>query len=254
MRIARADVAGVATWVGWVAADGAQATDAGAWHPIADPFAAFAAGADAETIGDALVEPELLAPCEPLVIAGIAQNRGQNDHPLPVQAWLKSPRTVVASGTDVALRRDAGGTVVEAEVAVVIGSPAFQVPVERIMEHVLGYTAVDDVSQPERSALDQRNFEAKGGVGYTPLGPWIETGPIGDVPMTMRVAGALVVDTSSDALPVSIAETVAYVAHWMPLGPGDVIMTGAPFSNAPAHPGDLVEVGIGPMTLVTQLR
>ncbi|GAA2171788.1 fumarylacetoacetate hydrolase family protein [Agrococcus versicolor] len=249
MRVARALVDGVASWVGWI-----PSADAGAWHPIADPYEAFALGADPAPIGDALDAPTLLPPCEPLVVAGIAQNRGQNDHPLPVQAWLKSPRTVVADGTPVALRRDAGGTVVEAEVAVVIGSPLFQVPVDEVLRHVLGYTAVNDVSQPERSALDQRNFEAKGGVGYTPLGPWIETGPIGDVPMTMRVAGEVVVDTSSDALPASIAEVVAYVAHWMPLGPGDVVMTGAPFSNAPAAPGDLVEVGIGTMTLTTPLR
>ena len=60
----------------------------------------------------------MLAPSEPQVVVGIAQNGP--DHPSPVQAWLKSPRTVVASGTAVTLRRDAGTPVAEGEIAVVI--------------------------------------------------------------------------------------------------------------------------------------
>ena len=250
MRVARTSVDGVATWIGQASdGDGLE----GAWHPIEDPFAAFARRAAPAVVGDAIERPAPLAPCSPLTIAGIAQNRGQNDHPLPVQAWLKSPRTVVATGTPVHARRDAGRLVVEAEVALVVGRDLFQVGVEEAMDGILGFTAVDDVSYPDRSLVDQRNFEAKGGVGATPLGAWIETGPVGDVPIRMDVAGARVVDTSSGALPVTLAECVAYVAHWLPLGPGDVIMTGAPFSNAEASPGDLVEIVVGGVPLSTQL-
>ncbi|SDH83479.1 fumarylacetoacetate hydrolase family protein [Agrococcus jejuensis] len=252
MRIARTLVDGVATWIG---AEGPDAP----WRPIADPYAAFAAGADPAPLGEALAGvaadgPELLAPCAPLAIVGIAQNRTQNDHPLPVQGWLKSPRTVVASGVPVDARRDAGRLVVEAELALVVGSDLFQASVDEAMAGILGYTAVNDVSYPDRSLVDQRNFEAKGGIGATPLGPWIETGPIGDVPIRMTVGGVDVVDTTSGALPVSLAECVAYVSHWLPLGPGDVIMTGAPFSNAPAQPGDRVDIRVGDVSLTTQLH
>lgn len=247
MRVARTLVDGVATWIGAAGPDAP-------WQPIADPFAAFARGEAPAPIGAALADPALLAPCEPLTIVGIAQNRTQNDHPLPVQGWLKSPRTVVASGVAVEARRDAGRLVVEAELAVVVGRDLFQVGVDEAMTGILGYTAVNDVSYPDRSLVDQRNFEAKGGIGATPLGPWIETGTIGDVPIRMSVAGRQVVDTTSDALPVSLAECVAYVSHWLPLGPGDVIMTGAPFSNAPAQPGDRVDVRVGDVPLTTQLR
>ncbi len=55
------------------------------------------------------------------MIVGIAQNGPA--HVSPVQAWLKSPRTVTAGGVDVVLRRDAGGQVAEGEIAVVIGRP-----------------------------------------------------------------------------------------------------------------------------------
>ena len=49
MRVARALVDGVATWIGWI-----PSADAGAWHPIEDPYAAFALDADPAPIGDAL--------------------------------------------------------------------------------------------------------------------------------------------------------------------------------------------------------
>ncbi|QCR18707.1 fumarylacetoacetate hydrolase family protein [Agrococcus sp. SGAir0287] len=251
MRVARTTIDGVATWIGQPA-DGAGL--GGAWRRIEDPFDAFARGAEPEASGEAIDRPVLLAPCEPLAIVGIAHNRGLVDHPLPVQAWLKSPRTVVASGVPVEARRDAGRLVVEAELALVVGRDLFQVDEREAMAGILGYTAVDDVSYPDRALVDQRNFEAKGARGATPLGAWIETGPIGDVRIRMRVGGEQVVDTTSDALPASLAECVAYVSHWVPLGPGDVIMTGAPYSNAPARPGDRVEIEVGAVPLVTDLR
>jgi hypothetical protein len=43
-------------------------------------------------------EARLLAPCEPQVLVGIAHNKTNDDHPLPIRAWHKSTRTVVGPG------------------------------------------------------------------------------------------------------------------------------------------------------------
>ena len=63
-------------------------------------------------------------------------------------------------------------------------------------------------------------------------------------------------DMTADAaaLPVSIRECLAYLASWAPLGPGDVVMTGAPFTNVTIAPGAVVEVQVGDVTLVTPTR
>lgn len=242
MRIARAALE-TPTWVGWDAA----------WRPIEDPYAAFASGRAPRFVGEALDHPHLLAPCEPLVIAGIAQNGP--DASSPVQAWLKSPRSVVASGTTVALRRDAGIQVAEAEIAVVIGAHAVAVPVADAPGVVLGVTAVNDLSSPDRAAHDPRNFESKGGAGFTPLGPWIETEPdLERLPYALTIDGEVVAETDAGALPVGIAECIAYASQWVPLGPGDVIMCGAPFTNAEVLPGQTVEVRVGAMSLITPTR
>ena len=103
-----------------------------------------------------------------------------------------------------------------------------------------------------RAAIDVRNFESKSGVGYTPLGPWIDTrADIDHVALRLEIDGAVVAQTDAGALPVSIRECLAYVASWTTLGPGDVVMTGAPFSAAPIEPGQRVEVIVGDVRLTT---
>lgn len=219
--------------------------------PVEDPFRAFAAGrAPGDEAGP--LEGAVIAPVAPLVVVGIAQN-GPGHHS-PVQAWLKSPRTVVPSGTTVTLRRDAGVTVAEGEICVVIGRKTAGLTAQNAHEYVLGITAVNDLSSPDRAQSDPRNFESKSGDGYTPLGPWIDTdADIDEVSLAVEVDGESVASTSSSDLPVPIRECLAYVATWSPLGPGDVVMTGAPHSQAEVTPGSAVTVRVARVELVTPL-
>lgn len=217
--------------------------------PISDPFAAFAQGQAPHDAGE-VVDGTVIAPVDPVVIIGIAQNGPE--HVSPVQAWLKSPRTVVGGGAEVVLRRDAGGQVAEGEIAVVIGRPTHGLTASNAHEYVLGVTAVNDLSSPERAAFDPRNFESKSGEGYTPLGPWVDTAAgIDDVRLQVKVDGRPVAETGSRELPISIRDCLAYVAAWSPLGPGDVVMTGAPHSQAPVRPGQIVTVTVAGIELVT---
>ncbi|GEB44912.1 2-keto-4-pentenoate hydratase [Microbacterium testaceum] len=218
--------------------------------PLGDPYAAFASGATIPDAGDP-VSGDLLAPCLPTVVVGIAQN-GPTHH-APVQAWLKSPRTVVGPDASVRLRRDAGVTVAEAEVAVVIGCETTGLTAENAHDYVLGITAVNDLSSPDRARVDPRNFESKSGEGYTPLGPWIDTDLSidDDLPMSLLADGRVRAETSSGRLPVSARECLAYVAGWSTLGPGDVVMMGAPFSQASVVAGESLDVVIAGLRLRT---
>lgn len=233
-----------------------------AWVPIEDPYAALAAGREPRDAGEPIdaASARLLPPAVPTVLVGIAQNRGASEHPSPVQAWLKSPRTVVAHGQPVRVRRDAGRLVVEAEIAIVVGrdtgDPADPDVTEAdAHEFVLGVTAVNDISYPDRAHLDPRNFESKGGEGSTPLGPWIDTdASIDELELALELDDERVRDTSAQAMPVPARESIAYVARWVRLGPGDVIMAGAPLSNHEASPGRTATVVVGGMRLQTPLR
>lgn len=220
------------------------------WIRIEDPYAAFAAGRRPADLGP--VHGAVLAPAAPLVLVGIAQNGPR--HAAPVQAWLKSPRTVVAADVAVHLRRDAGPTVIEGEIAVVIGRSTHGLTAANAHEFVLGLTAVNDISSPDRGAVDPRNFESKSGEGYTPLGPWIDTeADLDDVGLVVELDGDVVARTGARELPVPIRECLAYVARWSPLGPGDVVMTGAPHSAAPAAAGQTVAIVVAGARLETPL-
>jgi Fumarylacetoacetate (FAA) hydrolase family/Rv2993c-like, N-terminal len=125
------------------------------------------------TVSDA--DARLLAPCEPRVLVGIAHNKTNNDHPLPIQAWHKSVRSVVGPDEGIQARRDVGTVNIEGELAVVIGRDTEGITVETAFRLRAGYRAVNDVTNVDRNALDEKIFEGKGGHGYTPMGPWIET-------------------------------------------------------------------------------
>lgn len=182
-------------------------------------------------------------------IPGLVVGIGHNADPetkLPIQAWLKSVRTVAADGDEIVLAPDAGAVVVEGELAVVIGSTATRLTVENALDHVLGYTIVNDVTSGDRNAIDNKNFESKAGINYTPLGSWIET-EIADpenVEIIVEVNGAVVASSGTFNLPSRVVDTLVYVTRWMTLEPGDVVMTGSPNTAAVVAPGDEVAITI----------
>ena len=202
------------------------------------------------------VAPEdahLLAPCEPRVLVGIAHNKTNNDHVLPIQAWHKSVRSVVSPNAVIQARRDVGTVNIEGELAVVIGRETEGITVDTAFDYVLGYTVVNDVTNVDRNTVDEKNFEGKGGHGYTPIGPWIET-ELNDpehVVIMVTVNGTVKATSGTFNLPSTVAESIAYVARWVPLGPGDVIMSGSPNTFVAVSPGDTVEIslsGVGSLT------
>ena len=181
----------------------------------------------------------------PGLVVGIGHN-ADPDTNLPIQAWLKSVRTVAADGDEIVLAPDAGTVVVEGELAVVIGRTATRLTVENALEHVLGYTIVNDVTSGDRNAIDNKNFESKAGINYTPLGSWIET-EIADpenVEIIVEVNGVVVASSGTFNLPSRVVDTLVYVTRWMTLEPGDVVMTGSPSTAAVVTPGDEVAITI----------
>ncbi|MET0954811.1 MAG: fumarylacetoacetate hydrolase family protein [Cryobacterium sp.] len=186
-----------------------------------------------------------IARTAPGLIVGIGHNADPHT-PLPVQAWLKSVRTVANDGDEIVLAPDAGTVVAEGELAVVIGRTASRLTVQNALEHVLGYTIVNDVTSAERNAVDNKNFESKAGINYTPLAAWIET-EIADpenLEILVEVNGRLVASSGTFNLPSRVVDTLVYVTRWMTLEPGDIVMTGSPNTAAELSPGDEVAITI----------
>lgn len=142
----------------------------------------------------------------------------------------------------------------EVELAVVIGTAAWQVAEADALAHVAGYMTANDVSardwQIERGG---QWTKGKSGPGFCPLGPWLVTADeIADpqsLRLTTRVNARTRQDGSSADMVFGVAFLVSYLSRFLRLLPGDVILTGTPAGVGLGRgeflaAGDLVEVEV----------
>jgi len=147
----------------------------------------------------------------------------------------------------------------EAELGVVIGCAAKDVPVSSALEHVFGYTVVNDVTARDVQSAEAQWVRAKSLDTFCPLGPVVVT--VDELPdpqalaVRSRVNGETMQDSSTAEMIFGVAELVSELSRSFTLRPGDVIATGTPlgvgaFRDPPRFlaDGDMVEVeveGIG---------
>ncbi|MDT9643957.1 fumarylacetoacetate hydrolase family protein [Pseudomonas sp. JV245A] len=130
---------------------------------------------------------------------------------------------------------------------VVIGKRASRVRLEDALEHVAGYTIVNEFSLPEDSYY-RPAVKAKCRDGFCALGP--ELVPAAEVAdphalsLELWVNGERVQHNSTANLVRSIPQLIAEISEFMTLYPGDVLITGTPEGRVDVRPGDRVEVQI----------
>jgi 2-keto-4-pentenoate hydratase/2-oxohepta-3-ene-1,7-dioic acid hydratase in catechol pathway len=153
--------------------------------------------------------------------------------------FLKAPRQAVI-GPDEAIRLPSPSVSTkidwEVEIGVVIGRPAFRVSQANAMDHVAGYTILNDVSARDHMKradwpffssdwFNQKVFDTS-----APTGPWIT--PAGDIAdphdLTLKtwVNDNLMQDSSSRYMVFNIPEQIESLSRQMTLLPGDIIATG----------------------------
>ncbi|CAG7598744.1 fumarylacetoacetate hydrolase family protein [Leucobacter soli] len=163
--------------------------------------------------------------------------------------FLKPNTSVIGPGEAIVRPEISDRVEHEGELAVVIGVVAKDVPVERALEVVYGFTCANDVSARDLQVRDGQWARAKGFDTFCPLGPVIETDlDLADARIETRVNGELRQRGSTAQLIHSIPEIVAHASQAFTLLPGDVILTGTPAGVGPLEAGDTVEVevaGIG---------
>ncbi|MDP9093274.1 MAG: fumarylacetoacetate hydrolase family protein [Actinomycetota bacterium] len=207
----------------------------------------------------ALPDVRLLSPILPSKVVAIGRNypehvkeMGEDEPPSVPLIFLKPSTSVIGTGDTIRLPRDSARVDHEAELAIVIGRPARDVPRETAMSHVLGYTAANDVSARDQQKQDGHFTRAKGHDSFCPLGPWIETvfDP-SDVRVSARVNDQVRQDGRTSQMIHDIPTMIEFMSGVMTLLPGDVILTGTPAGVGPIVDGDTVTIeieGIGALT------
>ncbi len=212
---------------------------------------------------DAIVA--FLPPVEPPDIIAIGANYvdhckefGAKLPTLPL-VFIKTTSSLAAHIDQVLLPRTHPDEVdFEAELAVVIGKTATDVPEAEAMDHVLGITCANDISARDvQLRIDSQWARGKSFDSFCPLGPWLDTDitDIGSRHVRLFLNGEQMQDQPVSDMIFSIPRIIAHLSAGITLRTGTVILTGTPagvgMTRQPPRylrDGDQVEVevdGIG---------
>ncbi|KQX06589.1 MULTISPECIES: fumarylacetoacetate hydrolase family protein [unclassified Leifsonia] len=144
----------------------------------------------------------------------------------------------------------------EAELGVIIGRPAKNVSVRDALDHVWGYTVVNDITARNIQFSEAQWSRCKSFDGFTPTGPVVVTADEitdpQDVWLTTNLDGRILQDASSGEMVRSVAEIISYLSTSATLPAGTLISTGSPggagYSRKPPvfmRDGSAVTVSIG---------
>lgn len=142
----------------------------------------------------------------------------------------------------------------EGELAVVIGKRGKNIPAEKVLGHVAGYMALDDVSARDLQMRTGQWLSGKTLDSFAPCGPSLVVNEIADpqnLNISTRVNGRTLQQSNTKYMIFPVAETIDYISQLLTLEPGDIIATGTPegvgFKRNPPiflKDGDIVEVEI----------
>ena len=154
------------------------------------------------------------------------------DIPKAPTIFGKYRNALVPDGSTVTLPAASRKVDYEAEVAFVIGRRATEVSVEDALDHVAGYTLLNDLSARDLQGLTMQWMAGKVFDGSAPCGPALvtpdEAGPHDAIGIAMHVNGEERQSSSTGDLIFSVPELVSTLSSWMTLEPGDIISTGTP--------------------------
>jgi len=179
----------------------------------------------------------LIAPVRPSQIVAIGLNYGkhaaESGFPVPDAplVFIKTVNCIVGPDEPVLLPKMAPNEVdYEAELVIVIGKQAKNVPENEAADYVLGYTCGNDVSARDcQLRLDKQWARGKCFDTFAPIGPWIETELNGDnLNIRLTLNGQVVQDSNTSDMIFPCSQLVSYVSKCMTLYPGSIIMTGTP--------------------------
>jgi 2-keto-4-pentenoate hydratase/2-oxohepta-3-ene-1,7-dioic acid hydratase in catechol pathway len=158
--------------------------------------------------------------------------------------FSKPSSAVIGPGDNIVLPPASSHVDYEGESAIVIGRTARNAL--NGLDHIFGYTALNDVTARDLQKTDPDWTRAKGFDTFAPMGPFVSTRSPSVV--ATRLNGREVQRSPLSDRVFDDARLVEYISTVMTLLPGDVIATGTPSGISPVNPGDVVEVeldGIG---------
>ncbi len=157
---------------------------------------------------------------------------GRQEPPEAPTIFGKYRNALTAPGDTVTLPAASAKVDYEAEIAFVIGRTAKGVEEERALEHVAGYTLLNDLSARDLQFATPQWMSGKVFDGSAPCGPWLVTPDEAGAPDALEVGltlnGEQMQDGHTSDLIFSIPFLVSHLSKLTTLVPGDIVSTGTP--------------------------
>ena len=195
----------------------------------------------------------LLAPVEPRKIVCVGRNYSAhaaelgNDVPKEPLIFLKPPTSIVGPSDAIVLPSYSRRVEHEGELGLVMGRKCAHLnDHENPLDYVLGYTCVNDVTARDLQKADVQFTRAKSFETFCPTGPYIESelNP-GDLLVEALVNGEVRQSGRTSLMVFPPPFLVRWISRMMTLEPGDLIATGTPSGVGPLAEGDVVDIRIG---------
>ena len=176
--------------------------------------------------------------------------------------FTKAPTTVIGPFDDIPWDRSVTQQVDwEVELGAILGVAGRNIPRSAALEHVFGYTVINDVSARDVQTNHHQFFKGKSLDGFCPIGPLVVTADeFGDPQaksLTLRVNGIVKQSGNTRDMIFPLDELIESLSHGLTLEAGDIIACGTPdgcgFARTPPEflqDGDIMETeveGIGTM-------
>jgi 2-keto-4-pentenoate hydratase/2-oxohepta-3-ene-1,7-dioic acid hydratase in catechol pathway len=207
----------------------------------------------------ALADVTLLAPVAPSKVVCVGRNYAEhaaelgNEVPKEPLLFLKAPSAVINSGQNIRLTDLSSQVEHEGELAVVIGRKCSMLyDDDDPLSYVLGYTCLNDVTARDLQKKDVQFTRAKSFDTFCPVGPFIETEfdpSKGNI--VTRVNGDVRQHGNFRQMVFPVDFLIRYISNMMTLVPGDVIATGTPSGVGKLSKGDVCEVEIDGIGILT---
>lgn len=187
--------------------------------------------------------------------SGFDSSAAQGTVPQHPIIFSKLPECVVPHRAPVLYDRSVSTAIdYEAELAVIIGKEGKRISKENALDHVWGYTIINDVTARDLQGRHSQWLIGKSQDTFGPMGPWAVTKDeidLGTTRVRCWINGELRQDQSTDALIFDVPTLIATISEGITLMPGDIIATGTPAGvgigfKPPKYlvPGDVMKVEI----------
>src|SRR4051812_21081563 len=169
--------------------------------------------------------------------------------------FTKTSEHYTPSGATIAYPPGTNNCHYEMELVVILGAPAFRVPVEKALDAVYGYCCGLDMTRRDLqlAAREQRrpwdlgkDFEQS--AVMSEVAPAAEIGHPGSGLIELRLNGQTKQSSDLSQLIHGVPEIISHLSNYYHLNAGDVIFTGTPEGVGPVSPGDVIEgsvAGVG---------